>query len=91
MKASKIQSLLCPNQTFVIQPSGRIKAINTLPNFGDPEVINQILPILEKSENYIFYEQIVEMVLALDAMPEYESELRAISFKAMKNEIELKK
>jgi len=69
----------------------RIKAINTLPNFGDPEVINQILPILEKSENYIFYEQIVEMVLALDAMPEYESELRKMSFKAMNNEIELKK
>ena len=69
----------------------RIKAINALPNFGDPEVINQILPILEKSENYIFYEQIVEMVLALDAMPEYESELRKMSFKAMNNEIELKK
>jgi len=68
----------------------RIKALKTLPNFGDPSIIDNIIILLEKAENYIFYEHIVEMILALDSMPEYESKLRATSYQAMINEREKK-
>ena len=69
----------------------RIKAIKSLANFGDPSLIDSILPILEESKNYIFYEHIVDAILSMDAMPEYESKLREVSFKAMVNEKELTK
>ena len=69
----------------------RIKAMKSLVNFGDPAVIDSIIPLLEDSKNYIFYEQIVEMILDLDAMPNYEAKLREVSFKALENERELNK
>ena len=69
----------------------RIKAMKSLVNFGDPDVIDNIIPLLEDSKNYIFYEQIVEMILDLDAMPNYEAKLREVSFKAMNNERELER
>ena len=67
----------------------RIKAIKSLVNFGDAGVIDEILPLLEESKNYIFYNHIVNLILDFDAMPDYESRLRDVSFKAMQNEREL--
>ena len=67
----------------------RIKAIKSLVNFGDTAVIDQILPLLEESKNYIFYNHIVDLILDFDIMPDYESRLREVSFKAMQNEREL--
>ena len=67
----------------------RIKAIKSLVNFGDTDVIDEILPLLEESKNYIFYNHIVNLILDFDAMPDYESRLRDVSFKAMQNEREL--
>ncbi len=69
----------------------RTKAMQALVNFGDPSVIDEILPLLEDSNNYVFYENIVEMILDLDAMPNYEAKLRQVSFQAMENERELTK
>ena len=67
----------------------RIKAINALPNFGDASVIDSILPLLENAENYVFYDSIINMILALDAMPDYENKIREASLKAASNEKEL--
>ena len=67
----------------------RIKAINALPNFGDASVIDSILPLLENAENYVFYDSIIDMILALDAMPDYENKIREASLKAASNEKEL--
>ena len=67
----------------------RIKAIKSLANFGDPSVIDKIIILLNESKNYIFYEHIVELILSMDVMPEYESQLREASFKAMNNQKEL--
>ena len=36
----------------------RKKAINNLPSFKDPTVLDGLLPLLEKKENYIFYDNI---------------------------------
>ena len=67
----------------------RIKAIKSLANFGDPSVINKIIGLLNESKNYIFYDHIVELILSMDVMPEYESQLREASFKAMNNQKEV--
>jgi len=67
----------------------RIKAIKSLANFGDPSVIDKIIILLNESKNYIFYEHIVELILSMDVMPEYETQLREASFKAMHNQKEL--
>ena len=66
----------------------RIKAMNVLPNFGDPSVIESILPLLETADNYIFYDTIVDMVLALDAMPDYKNTIRKAGLRAAENEME---
>jgi len=67
----------------------RIKAIKSLPNFGDTSVIDSILPLLNDAKNYIFYDEIVNMILDLDAMNEYEEKLRQASFEAMTNQREM--
>jgi hypothetical protein len=67
----------------------RIKAIKSLTNFGDPGVIDKVIVLLNESQNYIFYEHIVDLILSMDVMPEYESQLREASFKAMNNQKEL--
>ena len=69
----------------------RIKAIKSLANFGDPSVIDKVIVLLNDSKNYIFYDQIVDLILSMDVMPEYESILREASFRAMNNQIELEK
>ena len=53
----------------------RIKAIKSLANFGDPSVIDKVIVLLNDSKNYIFYDQIVDLILSMDVMPEYESML----------------
>jgi len=67
----------------------RIKAIKSLANFGDPGVIDKVIILLNESQNYIFYDHIVDLILSMDVMPEYESQLREASFKAMNNQKEL--
>ena len=69
----------------------RIKAMKVLPNFGDPSVIDSIIPILENSENYIFYDTIVNMILSLDSMSDYEDALRKVGLRAAENDKELNK
>ena len=69
----------------------RIKAIKSLANFGDPSVIDKVIVLLNDSKNYVFYEHIVELILSMDVMSDYESILRQASFKAMNNQIELEK
>ncbi len=69
----------------------RIKAIKSLANFGDPSVIDKVIVLLNDSKNYVFYDHIVELILSMDVMSDYESILRQASFKAMNNQIELEK
>ena len=69
----------------------RIKAIKSLANFGDPSVIDQVIVLLNDSKNYVFYNHIVELILSMDVMSDYQSTLRQASFKAMNNQIELEK
>ena len=67
----------------------RIKAIKSLANFGDPSVIDKIIILLDEPKNYIFYDHIVNLILSMDVMSDYEGELRQASFNAMNNQKEL--
>ena len=69
----------------------RIKAIKSLANFGDPSVIDKVIILLNEAKNYIFYDHIVDLILSMDAMQDYEEILREVSFNAMNNQIELEK
>jgi len=69
----------------------RIKAIKSLANFGDPSVIDKVIILLNEAKNYIFYDHIVDLILSMDVMQDYESILREVSFNAMNNQIELEK
>ena len=69
----------------------RIKAIKSLANFGDPAVIDKVIILLNDAKNYIFYDHIVDLILSMDVMQDYESMLREVSFNAMNNQIELEK
>ena len=67
----------------------RIKAIKSLANFGDPSVVDKIIILLDDPKNYIFYDHIVNLILSMDVMSDYEGELRQASFNAMNNQKEL--
>ena len=67
----------------------RIKAIKSLANFGDPSVVDKIIILLDEPKNYIFYDHIVNLILSMDVMSDYEGELRQASFNAMNNQKEL--
>jgi HEAT repeat protein len=67
----------------------RIKAIKSLANFGDPSVIDKIIILLDEPNNYIFYDHIVDLILSMDVMSDYEEKLRQASFNAMNNQKEL--
>ena len=69
----------------------RIKAIKSLANFGDPSVIDKVIILLNDAKNYIFYDHIVDLILSMDVMQDYEAILREVSFNAMNNQIELEK
>ncbi len=69
----------------------RIKAIKSLANFGDPAVIDKVIILLNDAKNYIFYDHIVDLILSMDVMQDYEAILREVSFNAMNNQIELEK
>ena len=60
----------------------RKKAIDNLGNFKDPKVIPKILPILEKRENYIYYDNILDMVYMLGEERVWAEQVRRMAHKA---------
>ena len=66
----------------------RKKAIDNLGSFKDPDVIPKILPILEKKENYVYYDNILDMVYMLGEEKIWAEQVRRMAFKASLNERE---
>ena len=60
----------------------RKKAIDNLAAFNDPSVVNGLLPMLEKKENYIYYDNILNMVYALGEEKKNAESVRRMAFKA---------
>ena len=60
----------------------RKKAIDNLAAFNDPSVVDRLLPMLEEKENYIYYDNIINMVYALGEEKKNAESVRRMAFKA---------
>ena len=60
----------------------RKKAIDNLAAFNDPSVVDGLLPMLEDKENYIYYDNIINMVYALGEEKKNAESVRRMAFKA---------
>ena len=60
----------------------RKKAIDNLAAFNDPSVVEGLLPMLEEKENYIYYDNIINMVYALGEEKKNAESVRRMAFKA---------
>ena len=61
----------------------RLKAIRNLSKFGDSASLDDLVEMLENPENYIFYDDILQMVNDLNKLEEYKYKLRMASFIAI--------
>tara|TARA_B100000809_G_scaffold104872_1_gene103376 strand:- start:2155 stop:3291 length:1137 start_codon:yes stop_codon:yes gene_type:complete len=60
----------------------RMKAIDNLANYNDPTVIDRVLPILETRENYIYYNNILDMIYVLGEENLYAEKVRRMAYRA---------
>ena len=60
----------------------RKKAIDKLANFNDPSVVDKLLPMLKNKNNYIYYDNIINMVYALGEEKKNAESVRRMAFKA---------
>ena len=60
----------------------RKKAIDNLAAFNDPSVVNGLLPMLSDKKNYIYYDNIINMVYALGEEKKNANAVRLMAFKA---------
>jgi len=60
----------------------RIKAITKLGEYGDPSVIDRILPLLDNADNYALYPAIITMVAKLKKSADYKENIRRRTFYA---------
>ena len=60
----------------------RKKAIDNLAAFNDPSILNGLLPMLEIKENYIYYDNIINMVYSLGEEKKNAELVRRMAFKA---------
>ena len=60
----------------------RKKAIDNLAAFNDPSIVNGLLPMLEDKDNYIYYDNIINMVYKLGEEKKNAESVRRMAFKA---------
>ena len=60
----------------------RKKAIDNLAAFNDPSVVEGLLPMLENKDNYIYYDNIINMVYSLGEEKKNAESVRRMAFKA---------
>jgi len=63
----------------------RIKAIQSLANFNDVTVLDDLIPILENSNNHDYYYELTNLANALNADSNYKQKIKEASFKAMQS------
>ena len=63
----------------------RVKAINSLANFNDSQVLDYIIPILENPDNYEFYFDVLNLANKLNANEQYMNAIRNAAYNAMLN------
>ena len=73
-------------QTSDFPSNIRLKAFKGLTRFSDPEVVDGIVELLNDPANYVYYNEIFEMLHEFGVYDEYRDKLRMAAFKAMRKE-----
>ena len=60
----------------------RKKAIDNLGTFKDPSVIPKIIPVLEDKKNYVYYDNILDMIYMLGEEKIWAEQVRRMAYKA---------
>ena len=63
----------------------RIKAINSLKDLADKEIVDEMLIMLEDPDNYKYYNEIIALIKSVGDSKEVNDNLRKVAFQAMKN------
>jgi len=62
--------------------SMRLQALRAVGDFNDESVLSEIITILENPKNYMFYPEILDMLVKMKKFDDYKNELRMAAFKA---------
>ena len=63
----------------------RVKAFKGLTRFtNDPEIIREIITLLNEPANYIYYEEIITLLQNLGTYENYKIQLREAAYRAMR-------
>jgi len=63
----------------------RLRALQAVADFNDESVLSEIITILENPNNYMFYPEILDMLVKMKKFDQYKNELRMAAFKAHTN------
>ena len=63
----------------------RTKAIQSLANFNDQKVLDELIPLLDDPQNYAFYYEITNLAEKINANKKYFDEIRDAGLNAMKS------
>jgi len=85
----KDPSLLQPLKEIVkseeYPQSMRLRALQAVAEFNDESIIPEIITILENPQNYMFYPEILDMLVKMKKFENYKNDLRMAAFKAHSN------
>ena len=74
-------------QTADFPSNVRLKAFRGLMRYSDTEVIDGVIKLLNDSQNYIYHNEIMEMLYQYEVYDLYQQKLRMAAFNAMKKDI----
>ena len=63
----------------------RLRALQAVAEFNDESIIPEIITILENPKNYMFYPEILDMLIKMKKFDNYKNDLRMAAFKAHSN------
>ncbi len=66
--------------------SVRFKALKALTQYSDPEIMAEVIDLLNSPENYVYYNEIIEMLNRYNLYEDYKPKLRNAAFEAMSRE-----
>ena len=73
-------------QTQNLPSNIRLKAFKGLTHFSDPEVVDGVVGLLNDPANYVYYNEIIDMLYEFGVYDNYRDKLRMAAYNAMKKE-----
>ena len=64
----------------------RIKALNSLKDLADQEIVDEMLIMLQNQDNYKYYNEIIDLIKQVGDEKSIKENLRKVAFQAMQND-----